>query len=168
VAVIPPPDTPPPGGPGAGTTAAAPRPPWRAAAFVLGVVGVAVLTIVLAAAARDRAHGPSATRMVSVSAASVRTIELQGPPGQLTIDAVRTSRVTLSGPVHWTGRSGVIVTGPRLADGVRHAHLRAGDAAPPGPSYLPAQPAGHLGVRPCGRPAGQRLAPDDRRPDRLR
>ncbi len=130
MAVIPPPDTPPPGGPGAGTTAAAPRRPWRAAAFVLRVVGVVVLTIVLAAAARDRAQGPSATRMVSVSADSVRTVELQGPPGKLTVDAVRTSRVTLAGPVHWTGRSGVLVTGPRLAAGVLHLAYRCAAHSP--------------------------------------
>ncbi|MDX6337910.1 MAG: hypothetical protein QOG05_5250 [Streptosporangiaceae bacterium] len=130
MAVTPPPGTPPPGGPGAGPTAAAAQPPWRVAAFVLGVVAVVVLTIVLAAAARDRGQEPSATRIVSVSADSVRTVELQGPPGHLRIDAVRTSRVTLAGPVHWTGRSGVIVTGPRLAGGVLHLAYRCAAHSP--------------------------------------
>jgi hypothetical protein len=130
VAVTPPPGTPPPGGSGAGPTAAAAQPPWRVAAFVLGVVAVVVLTIVLAAAARDRGQEPSATRAVSVSADSVRTVELQGPPGHLSIDAVRTSRVTLAGPVHWTGRSGVIVTGPRLAGGVLHLAYRCAAHSP--------------------------------------
>jgi hypothetical protein len=97
---------------------------------VLGVVAVVVLTIVLAAAARDRGQEPSATRIVSVSADSVRTVELQGPPGHLRIDAVRTSRVTLAGPVHWTGRSGVIVTGPRLAGGVLHLAYRCAAHSP--------------------------------------
>jgi hypothetical protein len=97
---------------------------------VLGAVAVVVLTIVLAAAARDRGQGPTATRTVSVSADSVRTVELQGPPGHLSIDAVRTSRVTLSGPVHWTGRSGVIVTGPRLAGGVLHLAYRCAALSP--------------------------------------
>jgi hypothetical protein len=41
----------------------------------------------------------------------VRTVDLQAP-GKLTIVAVQTSRVTLSGPVHWTGRHAVLVTGP--------------------------------------------------------
>jgi hypothetical protein len=97
---------------------------------VLGVVAVVVLTIVLAAAARDRGREPSATRTVSVSADSVHTVELQGPPGHLSIDAVRTSRVTLAGPVHWTGRSGVIVTGPRLAGGVLHLAYRCAAHSP--------------------------------------
>jgi hypothetical protein len=85
---------------------------------VVGVVAVVVLTLVLAAAARNRGHGPGDTRTVSVAADSVRTVDLQGPPGQLNIVALRTSRVTLSGPVHWTGNSAVIVTGPRLVNGV--------------------------------------------------
>lgn len=148
--------TPPPGGhgPGAGTVAAAPRPPWRVAAFVLAVVGVVVLTIVLAAAARDRGQGPSDTRNVSVAADSVRTVDLQGPPGKLSIDAVRTSRVTLSGPVHWTGRSAVIVTGPRLVHGMLHlayrcaahspctGHLRL--VVPVHCGIVLAQPSGHV------------------------
>ena len=124
--------TPPPGGhgtgTGTGTAAAAPRPPWHVAVFVLAVVAVVVLTIVLAAAARDR--GPGDTRNVSVAADSVRTVDIQGPPGQLTITAVRTSRVTLSGPVHWTGRSAVIVNGPRLVDGVLHLAYRCATHSP--------------------------------------
>jgi hypothetical protein len=130
---ITPPDPPPPSGPAAGGPGpgapgsgdavsgdAAASPPWRTAAFVAGVVAVVVLTIVLAAAARDRGHGPSDTRTVSVAADSVRTVDLQAPPGQLNIVAAQTSRVTLSGPVHWTGRYAVLVTGPRLAGGVLH------------------------------------------------
>jgi len=120
--------TPPPGGHGTGTVAAAPRPPWRVAAFVLAVVAVVLLTIVLAAAARDR--GPGDTRNVSVAADSVRTVDIQGPPGQLIITAASTSRVTLSGPVHWTGRSGVIVTGPRLVNGVLHLAYRCAAHSP--------------------------------------
>ncbi|MGI8448142.1 MAG: hypothetical protein ACR2MP_13375 [Streptosporangiaceae bacterium] len=89
-----------------------------------------MLTIVLAAAARDRGQGPGDTRTVSVAADSVRTVDLQGPPGQLNIDAVRTSRVTLSGPVHWTGRSAVIVNGPRLVNGVMHLAYRCAAHSP--------------------------------------
>ena len=121
---------PPPGGPAAGAAAAAPRPPWRVAAFVAAVVAVVVLTIVLAAAARDRGRGPSATRQVFVAADSVSTIDLQGPPGQLNIDAVPTGRVTLSGPVSWTGRSAVIVTGPRITNGVLHLAYRCAAHSP--------------------------------------
>jgi hypothetical protein len=116
-----------PAGPGAGT-AAAPQPPWRVAAFVVGVVAVVLLTIVLAAAARG--HGPSDTRTVSIAANSVRTVDLQAPPGQLNIVAVQTSRVELSGPVHWTGRYAVLVTGPRLADGVLHLAYRCAAHSP--------------------------------------
>ena len=121
--------TPPPGGPGAGAAAPS-RPPWRVAVLVLAVVAVVLLTIVLAAAARDRGHGASATRMVSVAADSVRTVNLQAPPGQLSIDAARTGRVTLSGPVHWTGRSAVIADGPRLAGGVLHLAYRCAAHSP--------------------------------------
>ena len=125
---ITPPDPPPPGGPAAGGAAASP--PWRTAAFVVGVVAVVVLTLVLAAAARNRGHGPSDTRTVSVAADSVRTVDLQGPPGQLNIVAARTSRVTLSGPVHWTGRYAVVVTGPRLVNGVLHLGYRCAAHSP--------------------------------------
>ena len=119
--------TPPPGGPGAGAAAPS-RLPWRVAVYV-AVVAVVLLTIVLAAAARGRGHGPSATRMVSVAADSVRTVDLQAPPGQLSIDAVRTGRVTLSGPVHWAGRSAVIADS-RLADGVLHLAYRCAAHSP--------------------------------------
>ena len=94
------------------------------AVFVLAVVAVVLLTIVLAAAARDRGDGPRDTRMISVAAGSVRTVDLQAPPGQLGIVAARTGRVTLSGPVHWSGPSAVMVDGPRLADGVLHLAYR--------------------------------------------
>jgi hypothetical protein len=98
------------------------------AAFVLAVVGVVVLTIALAAAARDR--GPGDTRDVSVAADSVRTVDLQGPPGKLDIHAARTSRVTLSGTVDWTGRSAVIVNGPRLVRGILHLAYRCAAHSP--------------------------------------
>jgi hypothetical protein len=148
---ITPPDPPPPGGPAAGgpgsgvaggpgsgvagsgvaaSGEAATSPPWRTAAFVVGVVAVAVLTIVLAAAARDRGHGPSDTRAISVAADSARTVDLQAPPGQLNIVAAQTSQVTLAGPVHWTGRYAVLVTGPRLADGVLHLAYRCAAHSP--------------------------------------
>jgi hypothetical protein len=122
--------TPPPGGPGAGTAAAAPRPPWRVAAFVVAVVAVVVLTIVLAAAARNRGQDPTATRNVSVAADGVRTVDIQAPPGHLAITAVRTGRVILSGPVHWTGRSAVLVTGPRITGGVLHLSYRCATHSP--------------------------------------
>ena len=86
-------------------------------AFVVAVVAVVAVTLVLAAAARNQGSGPRDTRTVSVAADFVHTVDLQGPPGQLIIEAARTSRVTLSGPVSWTGRSAVIVTGPRVTAG---------------------------------------------------
>ncbi len=100
------------------------------AVFVLAVVAAVLLTIVLAAAARDRGNGPSATRMISVAAGPVRAVDLQGPPGQLSIDAARTGRVTLSGEVHWAGRSAVIVDGPRLTNGVLHLAYRCAAHSP--------------------------------------
>jgi hypothetical protein len=98
------------------------------AVFVVAVVAVVVLTVALAAAARG--HGPSDTRTVSVAADSVRTVDLEGPPGRLNIVAAATSRVTLSGPVHWTGRDAVIVTGPRLAHGVLHLAYQCAAGSP--------------------------------------
>lgn len=124
------------------------------AVFVVAVVGVVLLTIALAAAARDR--GPSDTRTVSVAAGSVSAVDLEGPPGQLNIAAAATSRVTLSGPVHWTGRDAVIVTGPRLAHGVLHlayrcaahspctGHLRL--VVPRHCAIVLSQPSGHVTV----------------------
>jgi hypothetical protein len=97
---------------------------------VAAVVAVVVLTIVLAAAARNRGQGPSATRKVFVAADSVNTVDLQGPPGQLSIDAARTGRVTLAGLVSWTGRSAVIVTGPRITGGVLHLAYRCAAHSP--------------------------------------
>jgi hypothetical protein len=96
--------------------------------FVVAVVAVVALTIVLAAAARSR--GPRDTRAVSVAADSVHRVDFQGPPGQLSIAAAATSRVTLSGLVHWTGHDAVIVTGPRVADGVLHLGYRCAAASP--------------------------------------
>ncbi len=122
--------TPPPGGLGAGGAAAPSRWPWRAPVFVLAVVAVLLLTLALAAAARTRGNGASATRMVSVAADSVRTVDLQGPPGKLRIDAVRTGRVTLSGPVNWTGRAAVMVHGPRLSHGVLYLAYRCAAESP--------------------------------------
>lgn len=97
---------------------------------MLAVVAVMLLTIVLAAAARDRGNGPSATRVVSVTAGPVHAVDLQGPPGQLSIDAARTGRVSLSGQVHWAGRSAVIVDGPRLTGGVLHLAYRCAAHSP--------------------------------------
>ena len=99
-------------------------------AFVVAVVAVVAVTLVLAAAARNQDSGPRDTRTVSVAADFVHTVDLQGPPGQLIIEAARTSRVTLSGPVSWTGRSAVIVTGPRVASGVLHLSYRCAAHSP--------------------------------------
>ena len=100
------------------------------AVFVLAVVAVVLLTIALAAAARNRGNGPGATRMISVAAGPVHAVDLQGPPGQLSIGAARSGRVTLSGQVHWAGRADVIVDGPRLTDGVLHLAYRCAAHSP--------------------------------------
>jgi len=80
------------------------RQPWRSPALVVGaaaVLGVAVAVTVSAASAHG-GHGPGGTSTVSVGASSVRTVELQAVPGQLTIVGAATGRVTLTGQLDWT------------------------------------------------------------------
>jgi hypothetical protein len=87
---------------------AARRLAWRSAAVLAAVVAfVAVLAAVSAAA---RGSGPGAagkTGTVLVAAGQVARVDLQAVPGQLTIVGAATGRVTLSGPLNWTGHSPV-------------------------------------------------------------
>jgi hypothetical protein len=80
----------------------------RSAALLAAVVAfVAVLAAVSAAA---RGSGPSAagkTGTVLVTAGPVARVDLQAVPGQLTIVGAATGRVTLSGPLNWTGHAPV-------------------------------------------------------------
>jgi len=79
---------------------------WRSATFLAAVVAFVVVTAALGAAARGAGPDPATkTGTVFVSAGSVATVDLQAVPGQLTIVGAATGRVTLSGPLNWTGHS---------------------------------------------------------------
>jgi hypothetical protein len=90
------------------------RPAWRSAAFLAGAVAlVAVMAVagVAAASARGGSRGAGGgTRAISVTAGSVRTVDLDAVPGQLTIVGVTGGRVTLTGQLDWTGYAPVAST----------------------------------------------------------
>jgi hypothetical protein len=88
------------------------RPAWRSAAFLAGAAALVAVT------AAWGSHGTGGTtRAVSVTAGSVRTVDLEAVPGQLTIVGVAGGRVTLTGQLDWTGHAPVATT--QLV----HAHL---------------------------------------------
>jgi Toastrack DUF4097 len=95
------------------------RQPWRSPAVVVGAVALVAVTAAAASAAagHGRSHGTSGTSTVSVSAGSVRTVELQAVPGQLTIVGSAAGRVTLTGQLDWRGRA------PASSDRLVSAHL---------------------------------------------
>src|SRR6202167_5282858 len=75
------------------------RQPWRSPAVVVGAVALLAVTVAatVSAASAHGSHGPGGTSTVSVSADSVRTVELQAVPGQLTIVGSATGRAGRSG-----------------------------------------------------------------------
>jgi hypothetical protein len=87
---------------------------WRSAAFLAGAVALVAATAAAAAAAASAgggSHGTGGmTRAVSVTANSVRTVDLEAVPGQLTIVGVAGGRVTLTGQLDWTGHAPVATT----------------------------------------------------------
>jgi hypothetical protein len=84
---------------------------WRSAAFLAGAVALVAVTAAAAASARGDSHGTGGmTRTVSVTAGSVRTVDLEAVPGQLTIVGVAGGRVTLTGQLDWTGHAPVATT----------------------------------------------------------
>jgi hypothetical protein len=127
---------------------------WRAPAVIVAVVVVAVATA-LVAAARAGGTGPgSTTRAVMISAAPAGTVDLQGVPGQLTIVAAATGRVTLTGQLHWSGHAPAVSTVLDRSSNVLHLSYRCAAASPCTENYrlvVPVrtavvlqQPAGHV------------------------
>jgi hypothetical protein len=121
---------PPPGGPGA-----PPRPrAWRAPAVVIGVIAfAAVASVALSAATRGTTPGPGSDA-ISVSAGPVSggpvtAVDMQAVPGQLTIVAAATSRVTLTGELNWTGRAAASGT-ESVRGRVLHLSYRCGLRSP--------------------------------------
>jgi hypothetical protein len=84
---------------------------WRSAAFLAGAAALVAVTAAAAASARGGSHGTGGmTRSVSVTAGSVRTVDLEAVPGQLTIVGVAGDQVTLTGQLDWTWRAPVATT----------------------------------------------------------
>jgi len=135
------------------------RPAWRSVAFLAGAVALVAVTAAAAASAasaRGGSHGTGGmTRAVSITAGSVRTVDLEAVPGQLTIVGVAGGQVTLTGQLDWTGHAPVATT--QLArDHVLRLSYRCAQASPctanwrlsvPWPTAIELrQPAGHVVV----------------------
>jgi len=110
----------------------------RAAESLLVAVAVVVVTTAgLVAAARIMAapdsHDPGAgsgTRVISVTAGTVRAVDLRGVPGDLTIAGTAGSQVRLTGQLHWSGRAPVAATWLDRASQVLHLSFRCAPASP--------------------------------------
>jgi hypothetical protein len=115
---------------GSGAPVPAPRRRWRATAVVVAVVAVAVVTA-LVAASRGGSSGPGpTTRAIVVSAGPVGTVDLQGVPGQLTIVAAATNRVTLTGQLHWSRHAPIVSDVLDRSSRVLHLSYRCAPASP--------------------------------------
>jgi hypothetical protein len=78
----------------------------RSVTLLAAVVALIAVTAAVSAAARGSGPGAAGkSGTVFVSAGSVTAVDLQAVPGQLTIVGAATGRVTLSGPLDWTGHS---------------------------------------------------------------
>ncbi len=86
---------------------------WRSAALLTAVVAFIAVMAAMSAAARGGSSPGAAgkTGTVLVTVAPVAAVDLQAVPGQLTIVGAATGRVTLSGPLNWTGHSPVARVG---------------------------------------------------------
>jgi hypothetical protein len=84
------------------------RPARRSAAVLAALVAFVAVLAAVSAAARGSGPGPAGkTGTVLVAVGHVARVDLQAVPGQLTIVGAATGRVTLSGPLNWTGHSPV-------------------------------------------------------------
>src|ERR1022692_4005110 len=159
---------PPAGRPGHGVPAPLlSRIPRRPAIVITAIIACVVVVVALAAAASGSSPPtggilPSggSTRAVVVTAGDVRTVEVQGVPGQLTVVGVVgghvTGHVTLTGQLHWTGHAPAVATRFDRATGVLQLSYRCAAASPCTENYRLAvsrqtavvlrQPSGHVVV----------------------
>jgi hypothetical protein len=84
--------------------------PWHrwehGTAIVAGAVVLVVIAVVLVVVALAQGPGPGGpNRAVSITEGSVRTVDLQGVPGQVRIVAATGGPVRLTGSLHWSGRT---------------------------------------------------------------
>jgi hypothetical protein len=78
----------------------------RSVTLLATVAAFVAVTAAVSAAARGAGSGAvPKSGTVFVAAGSVATVDLVSVPGQLTIVGAATGRVTLSGPLDWTGHS---------------------------------------------------------------
>jgi hypothetical protein len=116
----------------------------------------AALVLIATTAAVAAVSRPGSPGAISVSYGAVATVDFRGVPGQVTIVGTTTSRVSLTGQLHWSGRAPIVATG--LDDAGRGLRLayRCAPASPCNANYrlvVPArtavvvfQPAGHVVV----------------------
>jgi hypothetical protein len=124
----------------------------RSMAFLAGGVALVAITAAAAAAASASARGAT-TSAVSVTAGSVRTVDLEAVPGQLTIVGVGGGRVRLTGQLDWTGHAPVATAEP-VRDHLLRLSYRCAHASPCTANWRLAvpwrtavelrQPAGHV------------------------
>ena len=95
---------------------------------MIGAAAIAVVASVLVAARTPAAS--AGTEAVSVHAAAIRTVVVQGVPGQLTITGVRSSQVAMTGQLHWTGRSAAVAVPPRPANHLLRLVYRCAASSP--------------------------------------
>src|ERR1035438_9651358 len=138
------------------------RIPRRPATLAAAAVGCAVVVVALAAAASGSGRPQSGAPGVQVTASGVRTVVIQGAPGQLTIVGRSGSRVTLTGQLNWTGHAPAVAARFDRASGILHLTYRCAAASPCTENYRLAvprrtavvlrQPAGHVVISRLARP----------------
>jgi hypothetical protein len=128
----------------------------RTAIIVAAVVAVAVVivAVAVAAGAAGAAAGPS--RAVSETAGSIRTVDFQGVPGQLTVTATPGDQVQLTGHLTWKSHHRAGTASARTSNGVLHLVSRCATGSPCSENFrlaVPAhtavvltQPSGHIVV----------------------
>jgi len=102
----------------------------RRTTVVLVAAALAVVALIVVVAATQGSGGTGSgpapgTRSVSVTAARVGVVDVEGVPGQLTITGSGTSQVRLTGQLHWSGHAPAasVRTDSRTAGSARALHL---------------------------------------------
>jgi hypothetical protein len=133
------------------------RAPRRTTAVLVAAALVVVALIVVVATQSSGGTGsgpPAGTRSVSVTAARVGTVDLEGVPGQLTITGSDTDQVRLTGQLHWSGHAPAASVRTDTAARSLHLDYVCADSSPCTEDYqlsVPArtavvlsQPSGHV------------------------
>ena len=132
-----------------------PGPGLRAPRRTTVVLVATALVVVASQSSGGTGTGPAAgTRPVSVMAARVGAVDLEGVPGQLTITGSDTAQVRLTGQLHWSGHAPAASVRTDTAARVLHPDYVCADNSPCTENYqlsVPAhtsvvlsQPSGHV------------------------